>query len=655
MDDSSVRARLVNGPPGLTVSHLHVGLSLPDNDGQRPPAKDEELEEARQAVRRLEDRIEQGRGMIARLEKLDTPDRPPGARGEKPPPPPTVARLAMVDFCRDQLDRLGEENQRLAEELRRARDELRLLEDRWRRSTTDRQARVEELRKTIVLHLARDNPQDPLAGRLEIDYLVPGARWAPGYTLRFDPDFARADLELRALVCQATGENWEGVRLTLSTAASQRWTDLPELPALRIGRAQPPPARSGWRPPPTGADSLFADYDRAVQRLEPPPTTGAEAPYDLPAELEDEAMPVAGAAVAVAEEEILEDLLLEPEAAPPPEMAMAAPVAASIGPNKAAKRSRGIPSPPLSAGTPPPPEEVSELVADSTFLNYGCLRLPAADHPNRGTLLPAPSEEIYRELLIGVRVEMSVEVMVAVREAVSRAADVAREELPPGYIAPSPWMDFDFAYRAADPVTVAADGLFHSLPLLSTRADTALRHVVVPRETTEVFRFVTLTNPLATPLPEGPADIFVGSDFLLSSPLRTVPPEAGADLGLGAEEAIKAARNTTFLEESSGLLGGKLRLVHGITVDLDNHLGAPATVEVRERLPVVREGDQEVEVEVAEVDPPWERFAQKNSPIEGGYRWRVELEAGERRSLSATYAVTVDSKNELIGGNRREE
>ena len=72
------------------------------------------------------------------------------------------------------------------------------------------------------------------------------------------------DETTRALIGQATGEDWRDVALTLSTASPQQWTELPELAALKIGRAQPAPAKTGWRPPPLGAGELYADYDREL-------------------------------------------------------------------------------------------------------------------------------------------------------------------------------------------------------------------------------------------------------------------------------------------------------------------------------------------------------------------------------------------------------
>src|SRR6185295_19093357 len=92
---------------------------------------------------------------------------------------------------------------------------------------------------------------------------VHGARWAPSYALRLERGMGSGVLTLRASIAQASGEDWAGVKLSLSTAALDRRTALPELKSLRIGRAQPPPQRSGWREPPPGLDELFAGFDAA--------------------------------------------------------------------------------------------------------------------------------------------------------------------------------------------------------------------------------------------------------------------------------------------------------------------------------------------------------------------------------------------------------
>ena len=62
--------------------------------------------------------------------------------------------------------------------------------------------------------------ESPAAGkvRVQLTYVLPGASWSPAYDVRGRPDADRADLTMNALVVQTSGEDWSGVKLTLSTA-----------------------------------------------------------------------------------------------------------------------------------------------------------------------------------------------------------------------------------------------------------------------------------------------------------------------------------------------------------------------------------------------------------------------------------------------------
>jgi hypothetical protein len=132
------------------------------------------------------------------------------------------------------------------------------------------------------------------------------------------------------------------------------------------------------------------------------------------------------------------------------------------------------------------------------------------------------------------------------------------------------------------------------------------------------------------------------------------------DLGLGVDQGIKVARNTRYREETSGLIGGSLELHHQILIDLRNNLDQPAPIEVRERLPTVRDDDEdEIRVTVGKVSPDWEPYQQNpesasEDELDGGHRWQVEVAAGGSQSLRVEYAIKISSKHELVGGNRRE-
>ncbi|HLT37190.1 MAG TPA: DUF4139 domain-containing protein, partial [Enhygromyxa sp.] len=126
-------------------------------------------------------------------------------------------------------------------------------------------------------------------------------------------------------------------------------------------------------------------------------------------------------------------------------------------------------------------------------------------------------------------------------------------------------------------------------------------------------------------------------------------------LGLGVEQAIKIARNVAFSEDSSGMFKRHLELRHTIEIEIANHLGSAATVEVRERLPIAAESQaDDIEIKLEKINPKWEDYEPDDVPLEGGRRWIVEVPANGKRELEASWVVTIPTNHELIGGNRRE-
>ncbi|HLU67627.1 MAG TPA: DUF4139 domain-containing protein, partial [Kofleriaceae bacterium] len=343
LDDSSVRARIEPLEAGgeAPVAHdLRVALDVPPRDPELRPADDAELEAARARVAELERLIAQLERELARLDHLALVPRPPGAEGERPPPSPLAARRSLIELRAARERHIRGELRASRDELDRARRRCELLEDQDRRASRARQAREHELRKAVIVSLR--GAAAPC--RLLVDYLVPGARWAPAYSVRLEPAMTAARLALRAHVAQDSGEDWSQVALTLSTAAAQAWTELPELASLRIGRQQPPPPRVGWRPPPSGVDELFRDWDRAFASLRagaPGATGGREvmgaaareavlaAPGAVREEMDDEVTavnPLAGAVAARGRAAPVARPAPPPASPPAPtSMAMAAP------------------------------------------------------------------------------------------------------------------------------------------------------------------------------------------------------------------------------------------------------------------------------------------------------------------------------------------
>ncbi|HET6429197.1 MAG TPA: mucoidy inhibitor MuiA family protein [Phycisphaerae bacterium] len=84
----------------------------------------------------------------------------------------------------------------------------------------------------------------PGAGKavVRLHYIVQGASWSPMYNLRSRGEGPEVDLEYNALIQQMSGEGWDGVRLTLSTASPTMLAEAPVLSPLWVTLAAAPPA-----------------------------------------------------------------------------------------------------------------------------------------------------------------------------------------------------------------------------------------------------------------------------------------------------------------------------------------------------------------------------------------------------------------------------
>jgi len=110
---------------------------------------------------------------------------------------------------------------------------------------SDTESRKRAVKVTIVVLADEDGPAE-----LALSYNVTGASWTPLYDVRahIAGDASPADktdshsvlLHYRASIAQQTGEHWNNVALTLSTASPQLGSDIPTLNQHTIGELVPP-------------------------------------------------------------------------------------------------------------------------------------------------------------------------------------------------------------------------------------------------------------------------------------------------------------------------------------------------------------------------------------------------------------------------------
>ncbi len=702
LDDSSVRVQ-VEGNANLVIpTDIRISLTVPSSPETSNSPAEEQLHQAKAEVRRIQETIALIDNEISVLKQLHVPNQPEAEPGKAPPPSPLAARLAIANFQDEQIRSRIQERRDTQNSLQEAKTHLDELLHKQELASTAQQVKPHELRKTVIISLSYPAEVTVSQQRLIVEYFVPGARWTPTYLCRLESSTNTAAIAVRAFLCQRTGEDWSGVRLELSTANPMTWCELPELPSLRLGRTQPVPRKSGWRLPPLGATTLFADYDRQKPQVVTKPRaftqpasrinssfynlelnlinqyrdqklTQEKAQDDLDTELEcllsdtDKAIEFYNLFDESGDEFADLNAMLS-DAPEETECDLGETLNSLL--EEAESSFRHSSREQYLRGRNYKPEETecdlgetlnkasSTPVINLVNLTYNLMRLPGADDPNkRGKLLLQNQQDVYLELFKQQQFVVKFNVLEIVKQAISTSQQCLSTPLPPGGVSVRDAAgSFDYAYPADGRVDVPSDGQFHSVALTSQSTDVNLRYIVVPREDTNVFRIAQLCNPLDAPLLSGSVDVYVDGEYILSTTLPTVPAKGQVELGLGVEQGIKVARNTTYREvRSSQLLVAFNELRHHLTIDIANRLANEARIEIRERIPVPQEGEK-VDVELGKVSPQWHKYEQeeRGQPIQGGYCWRIKILGQQQAKLSAQYTIKTYADSELIGGNRRE-
>ncbi|MDY7225671.1 DUF4139 domain-containing protein [Hyalangium rubrum] len=712
LNTGSLRASVLQGPSGLAVRDIRPSFDIQLPPEPDVPAEYRALEEAQDSLMRLSAELQRIQQNIEATQRLG-PSYPKPKLGEEPRQASPSTLLTLASFVDEELAALYSRKLDLERQQRDAIAEVELRRRRLNEGSSSIRGQRAVLYRAAIITLSE---ADSAAGetRLALEYAVRGARWVPGYELRMPRSLDGGTLRMRASVLQRTGEDWTNVKLALSTAELHRRADVPELKALRIGRRQPPPARSGWREPPPGLDELFSGYDAAARASPPPPPpppspsipapreqrrsiTGGVPRLEMPTgSIAAPAKPgyreaVPEMAPQSEEPEMDEDAMapsmqaipapkssggfFAPGAPPPPAPTAAMPMRSRGGgglerAKKAAPRNR--PSKDLGmdeseelldgaafGGAAPSelePSAPAGLEPAGNLLDYDRLELLPAHQPgSRGKLQPRP---VYSSLelvaLTAVHVQVDIVTLLAVSQ---QSMDAVHHVSPPTWAVPprqsTPY--FDYRYDVETRMDVPSDGAWHTVSVFSAPVGLTAEYLCVPSMESQVFRTVKVENRTPHALLAGPVDVTLGDEFLMTSPLPTLAPGATQRLGLGVEESIKVSRNTRFDEASGGVFGGATVLTHRVSLEVANRLGRPVTVEIRERVPVVPVSEKDIKVEEAEVKPAWRAPTPLpgDSPVEGERAWRVTLQAGEKQALDATWLVKIPSSKMLQGGNRR--
>ncbi|MEY9871772.1 hypothetical protein ABH931_001245 [Streptacidiphilus sp. MAP12-33] len=672
LDAGSLRARTLSPGPRVTDVRREVRAQPREPASLAALQRDvDAAEEAYDEARARRDRLAGRADATAALRAVPPTQR----RGDPPRPAPVEAFLALADFVDTRLSALHARLLSAEDEVSRAEHAWDVARHRLAEASRALPTRTTLTSVEVVVTLAGSTPAE-LELELELEYVVPGTTWFPSYQLTLSRGAGTAaggGLAMRANIAQATGEDWTGVRLSLSTADLHRRTSLPELRSMRLGRRQDEAAPGPlWREPPTGTGELFGGYDdagRGPTGTPAPPVARTRSAFGAVAAGAGAGRSVAEMATAGATAgsastvsgEGHEDLLMRsldrragPRAVGPrpaaPYGGPPAPAALGAAPRGPGAASRGIPAPPPPGAPAPqaiafaaaPPLPPSPPQPDPALQDYAGLVLagPDAAPAARGRLAPDVADGHGA----------------AESERVRGARAVAEQSAPPHAVPVGFWPG-SFAYRfdAAAPVDVPADGRWHSVPVDDFPVGLTAWHLCVPALDPAVYAAVELANTSRHALLAGPVEILVDGEYTATVPMPVLAPGQSRRIGIGVEEGVRVARRVRTAESTStGLRGGSTVVAQSVEIEVANRLGHAVSLELLERVPV--SDDKDVRIEDAPADPPWTVVASEDDPKlrRGLRRWRVVVEAGGSLTLTAGHQLRFPVGKAVVGGNRRD-
>ncbi|MEU1965186.1 mucoidy inhibitor MuiA family protein [Micromonospora sediminicola] len=197
-------------------------------------------------------------------------------------------------------------------------------------------------------------------------------------------------------------------------------------------------------------------------------------------------------------------------------------------------------------------------------------------------------------------------------------------------------------YRPARAVAVPADGSEHRATIAVLELPARLDHVTVPVRAAEAHLRATVRNTSDHTLLPGAAAVFHGADFVAATRLPTWAPGEETELALGVDDRLRVERKLHRRSETRAALGSTRRREVDYRITVANHTPRPATVEVRDQVPVSR--DEAVVVRETTLTP---------SPAErtelGELTWRLSLAPGESGEITLGFRVELAKGVELTG------
>jgi hypothetical protein len=450
--------------------------------------------------------------------------------------------------------------------------------------------------KEIIVKI--DNSE---AGKIKLNpsYLVRNASWYPAYDLRVSSQAKQIELSYMGVMVQSTGEDWNEVKLILSTADPVSVKSLPQLDQWFVDIRPLPVARGEYANAEMSNSEFQMTYD---QNWGLPPGQGAVTGY-------------------VTDKESGEPL-------PNANVILSGTILGAATDMNGKFLITNIPHGLYSLQVSYIGYETMNVNVDVRAKNI--LSMVVSISP--GSLESEQNLEVRAERA-KIEKDMATST-VRTREPAApkkpKYADIYAKELSTVFELPSK-------------NSIPSDNSPHKVTIALDDLPVEFEYNTIPKILPKVYLKGKVVNNKTYPLLEGEINVFVDNDFVNRTYLNTVVPTDTLELSLGIDESIRAERVLiNKFTESKGMWGGKKKITYEYELRVTNNRSSEEIVWLYDQLPIPMNENITVEL----IDPQRKKEELGN---EQRLEWQLNLKPGEKKIIPFKYLVEFPRDQAVYG------
>ena len=449
---------------------------------------------------------------------------------------------SMLHFISQNLNGINtsirEDNQKIS----KLEDAKKVIERNIGEASSNRRSDYKEITISVLV-------ENPGRQSFLISYLVEGASWYPMYDARVDLNNQKVEWIYYGMIQQNTGEDWNDINLTLSTAMPLSVDRIPVLTPQYIGISKPASQIRSQ-----AAVITKPGYFRAIYR-------------------EDKNLPrgkgiISGRILDSSSGEVLPGANINVEGM-------------NIGASTNLDGEFTIDN--LAPG------EYSLLV---TYIGYRNLKANIYVYNQKNTQLKIALE--------AAALESSEVLMVAAAELKPRGMDYLTSNVR----ASQGSVVFDIPVKTSIP----SDNTPHKVTIAIESLDVLPSYTTTPKLIPAAFLQGKITNQTSYPFLEGEVNVFLGNEFVNQTSIEYVSSKDTMELSLGTDQSIKVQRKLiNKYTESIGFTGGKRKVTYEYQIIITNNRNATTYIQVNDQFPLSQNEKIKVKLETpdektAEID-----------------------------------------------------